>query len=136
MLFTLTLPTQNPFAKLSFLLIPSPPAPCDAGSVYHRLNYHGYYGFIRLLIQITLLERESTYALQAYVSAPSRGATRDALVWLSRQVIPRLPLILWLNSVTHKLVGCASNFKEDVMRPPSVTQESIRSIALPFFFNA
>ncbi len=39
MLFTLTLPTQSPFAKLSFLLIPSPPASCDTGSVYHRLNY-------------------------------------------------------------------------------------------------
>jgi hypothetical protein len=50
----------------------------------HQPVRHRYYGFIRRLIQITLLERESMYASAlAYVSAPSRGATRDALLWLS-----------------------------------------------------
>jgi len=36
-----------------------------------------------------------------------------------------LPVFSWWNPVTHKLVGFVSIFEEDVMRPPSVTQDSI-----------
>src|SRR5450756_520708 len=43
-------PDQHPFSGSSFILALSPPAPCGTGSVYHRLDLHCYYGFVRLLI--------------------------------------------------------------------------------------
>jgi len=36
-----------------------------------------------------------------------------------------LPVSFHWNPVTQKRVGFVSSFKEDVMRPPSVTQESV-----------
>ncbi len=43
-------PDQNPFAWSGFPSTQSPPASCDAGSVYHWLDRYCYYGFVRLLI--------------------------------------------------------------------------------------
>jgi len=36
-----------------------------------------------------------------------------------------LPDLSWWNPVTQKPVGCVSIFEEDVMRPPSVAQDSV-----------
>src|SRR5450756_58288 len=50
-LFTSTLSRPEPLRwGSSFILALSPPAPCGTGSVYHRLDLHCYYGFVRLLI--------------------------------------------------------------------------------------
>jgi hypothetical protein len=53
--------------------------------------------------------------------------SHNALVCLSRQVIAHLPVSLRLIPVTQKRVGCWISVREDVMRPPSVTQESIHN---------
>ena len=44
---------------------------------------------------------------------------------LYHQVILRLPVLLPLSSLTLNRVGCKFNFRQDNMRPPSVTQKSI-----------
>ncbi len=92
-------PNQNPFTGSCFVLIQSPPVPCGTGSVHHRHDLHCYYGFVRLLIS-----HWSGFPIRLYLAY---------LVSFS------------LNPLTQKCVGFVSSFKEDVMRPPSVTQESI-----------
>jgi hypothetical protein len=94
-------PDWNSFTRQSFPLTESPPAPIDAGSLFHRLCRHRYYGFFRLL---------TTHWFAFPV-----------------QVIAHLPVSLRLIPVTQKRVGFWINVREDVMRPPSVTQESIHN---------
>ncbi len=100
-LYTSTLSRPEPLRSVMFSL--HTVAPC-----IHRYRFcvssaclHRYYGFIRLLITHC-----SGFPIQ---------------------VIPQLPVSFRLNSVILKRVGCESNIKEDVIRPPSVTQESIHS---------
>jgi len=97
----LLFPDQNPFAGSSFLLEPSPPAPCGTGSVCHWFDFHCYYEFVRRLIT-----HRSDFPERLYL---------------------RLPLSLQLYSLTQKHVGFEFSIREDVIRPPSVTQESIRN---------
>ncbi len=92
-------PDWNPFARQGFPLTESPPASIDAGSLSHRLCRHRYYWFFRLLIT-----HWSAFPIQ---------------------VMARLPCIPSTESSDPETCRVWFSFREDVMRPPSVAQESI-----------
>ncbi len=97
----LLFPDQNPFAGSGFTLVQSPPVSIDTGSVCHWPGLHCYYGFVRRLITHC-----SGFPIRLYLG-----------------YLVSFPL----NPLTQKRVGFVSSFKKDVIRPPSVTQESIRN---------
>jgi hypothetical protein len=70
---------RTPLLGQVYPSIQSPPIPCGTGSVFHQPVLHRYYGFIR-----PLLTHWSGFPIQ---------------------VIPRLPILLQLSSLTQKRVG-------------------------------
>lgn len=100
-LFTSTLSRPEPLCWVRFY--PLTVAPC-----FHRCRFcgssadlHCYYGFVRFLTT-----HRSDFPERLYL---------------------RLPLPLQLYSLTQKHVGFEFSIREDVIRPPSVAQESIRN---------
>lgn len=101
MLFTSTLSRLEPLRWVKFS--PRTVAPC---TLRHRFGLSSVWPSLLLWV---------------------RPTSDNASLWLSRKVISRLPLSLQLYSLTQKHVGFEFSIREDVIRPPSVTQESIRN---------